>query len=40
MPDATVLAFAVTALAGCLAAIHYLIVHVVLEKPIEEGRSR
>lgn len=40
MPDATALAFGLTAFAGCFAAIHYVIVHVLLGKPIQEGEPR
>lgn len=40
MPNATAFAFALTALAGCFAAIHYVIVHILLGKPIQEGDPR
>ena len=36
MPNATAAAFGVTALAGCFAALHYLVVHILLGKPIQE----
>lgn len=36
MPNATAAAFGLTALAGCAAAIHYLVVHILLGKPIRE----
>lgn len=37
MPLEMFLVFVATLLAGCLAAIHYVVVHVIMGRPIEEN---
>lgn len=37
MPTAMFLVFVATLLAGSLGAIHYLVVHVIMGKPVEES---
>lgn len=39
MPAAMFFVFAVTLIAGSMAAIHYTIVHVLLGKPVDESSS-
>jgi hypothetical protein len=36
MPTAMFLIFAATLVAGCLGAIHYVTVHVIMGRPVEE----
>lgn len=39
MPTSMFLVFVATLLAGSIAAIHYTIVHVLLDKPVDETTS-
>ncbi len=36
MPTAMFLIFVATLVAGCLGAIHYVVVHVIMGRPVEE----
>lgn len=40
LPTGTFLVFVATALAGSIAMIHYLVVHVFLGKPVEGEEAR
>lgn len=37
MPTAMFLVFVATILAGCAGAIHYVIIHIVMGKPVNES---